>query len=143
MDRLSIDDKRAELSAPPRATEARTWLQDSAAGEFRRQMGISVSVDHDRAEALLGETRQFWRQRYGRELDDREIARARQAAEARSIVTTSGPVISSSHQLAEIHGWGVSTPVRDRGGRADLLHAERTDALKVSGMYLGGSNGVA
>ena len=155
------EERLAELAAPVPVTEARNWTDASPAGRFRDLEHITTRVDFDAAEKLVAETRQSYRARYGKELSEGQLAAVRRQAELRSVIAEGGREHPTTHALAERHGWGVATPVRDRGvarlegGRwqgdpevadamtaADQLHAERTAPMRVTGMYLSG-NGVA
>jgi hypothetical protein len=113
MSEPTMDEKLSELMAPQGAVARRGWLWESPAGEFRRREGIDVNVDHDAADLLVTETRSLYRNQYGRELSDRELAAVRKQAELRSSTATGGSPRPSSHELAAVHGWGVQvTPGR-------------------------------
>ena len=116
--------KLTELSARPSATEGQAWSERNTVGEFRRREGIVERRDHEVAEQLVAETRSMYRARFGRELDEGELAAVRRQAEMRAIVVEGGRAPASSWELAERHGWGVVKDPEQGSGMAMRLNGD-------------------
>lgn len=97
------------------ASEVREWSEQTPAGRFQAAMGVTTVVDYERREAIVEETRSRFRTNYGRELDVAEIDTVRRQAEVRAVTATGGRTFPTSHALAEVLGWGVAVPPKDRG----------------------------
>lgn len=67
------------------AAEQRAWFEGTPAGQLARAFGIdSFAIDRPAVEQRIEETRQVYRERFGRELTAREVEVTRQTAELRS-----------------------------------------------------------
>jgi hypothetical protein len=104
------------------AADQREWWERSPSALVHRAMGSDpFAVDHAAVERQLEETRAVYRERFGRELREDEVAHVRKGAELRSAPPAPGRVIRSTAELVEAvnsanvsAGWSY-TPLFRRG----------------------------
>ena len=61
------------------------YMEQTPRGQLARALGVNpFEIDHDQADAIVEQTRQYWQRNYGKTLSADELARARIAAELRS-----------------------------------------------------------
>ena len=89
------------MEADVSAAERRAWMESTPAGAVARAAGASGDIDYDAVDAEVEAICKRHERRYGRRLDDSEVAAVRIGAEQRSVVPAARVLSSRVPELVD------------------------------------------